>query len=575
MRGVAMAGLEGLVKRREEERRREEESRKEEERRREMFLEEARSMKAPERAADLVPFVSSAHADIPSQHKLEDDGRDGGGSELDEEEGSRGSWDTKNERSVYIGEEEEDGNEVAVGVYDENLGHQPSEEEASGDVESSNKPSSYNPFEASQEERDSKHHAAHVPPDHSDMDNFRLRQETLDLHAALQEQLKRNVKIEERHVSELEGLRETFLSSLEVKAREMKEKYMEAMAQVHKEHEQEKRRIVQELQERIAQLEEDALKSNQRHEEQLSDLQAALDAERAEKERERSMLVGRSPGEDRGSDGNGRREGYKPVGGGDEASMRLVDASVSGSGTERKRSVYKRVTLTRRTLDVSGYHESTTTICGVGLGFDMCRQGNFVIRKTLPGSSADLHEDVEVGDRIVAVDGIPTLGMEMEEVVGLIQGSAGTSVSLLIECDDANDSSCSSGHASTSMDSDKPSNVRHTTSQEEEDGLFDLIGEEWAEVLQHLEEEGGKERARQRLPLLLHVMKRQNCSNVQLRREVTQLKEQLRTFFIFQIRQEQMIARERDEAENLKKQLTALTRLVGGRPAEKDHVDHS
>eukprot|EP00960_Hanusia_phi_P040296 754376-Hanusia_phi.AAC.1 len=520
-----MPGLEGLVRRRDEERR-------------ERFLGEQddASFSAAERDSREAGDLGTSNGTA---------GKGGGGearttgSKLQEEEVRSSSCELEEELPREVPAENGKSNKTQPCPFSV----------PSPEADANENVSSYNPFETLQEDMAS-HHSPKITQNNAASaasGMLVLRQESLELHAALQGQLKRNMEIEERYITDVEQLRGNFMNSLEMKTEEMRKQHAEQIAQMEHEHEDEKKGIVRKFQERIEQLELDLQATKEQCRQEVLALQAALDGERAKQQHQGSKVSRVTTL--KGADLEDDEEDLKRAGGGEADGWVSVEASVCESEGRRRR-VYKRVSLTRRTLDVSDYDESTRSICGVGLGFDMCRGGSFVIRKTLPGSSADAHEEVAVGDRIVAVDGIPTWGLDMADVVSMIQGRAGTSVSLVIESDEEerNDSS-SCSHASSSMDSDKPSNMRNPMGIEEHRDFFDVVCEEWREVMEQLEEEEGKARVRERVLVLIEVMRKQSCSNLGLRREVKQLKEQLRTFFLFQIKQEQLIAQERREAE--------------------------
>lgn len=69
-----------------------------------------------------------------------------------------------------------------------------------------------------------------------------------------------------------------------------------------------------------------------------------------------------------------------------------------------------------------------------GIGAVIARDddgGHYVVRSTLPGSPAEA-AGLRPHDRIVAIDGAATDGMEMDDLVGRIRGPVGTTVSLTI-----------------------------------------------------------------------------------------------------------------------------------------------
>src|SRR5699024_6476281 len=68
---------------------------------------------------------------------------------------------------------------------------------------------------------------------------------------------------------------------------------------------------------------------------------------------------------------------------------------------------------------------------GVGLELRDGDGGPRVLRP-IPGSAAE-QAGIQIGDRVVAVDGVPTTGRPLADVVGRLRGPAGTRVALVYE----------------------------------------------------------------------------------------------------------------------------------------------
>ncbi|MGH2405963.1 MAG: S41 family peptidase [bacterium] len=62
----------------------------------------------------------------------------------------------------------------------------------------------------------------------------------------------------------------------------------------------------------------------------------------------------------------------------------------------------------------------------------MPREGRFYVRDVVPGSPAQA-AGVQQLDRIVRVDNVPTTGLQVEQLSGMIRGPAGTSVSIVFD----------------------------------------------------------------------------------------------------------------------------------------------
>jgi C-terminal processing protease CtpA/Prc len=68
---------------------------------------------------------------------------------------------------------------------------------------------------------------------------------------------------------------------------------------------------------------------------------------------------------------------------------------------------------------------------GVGLELHESQDGPHVLRP-LPGSAAE-HAGLQAGDRVVAVDGLPTAGRALADVVARLRGPPGSQVSVVLE----------------------------------------------------------------------------------------------------------------------------------------------
>lgn len=77
---------------------------------------------------------------------------------------------------------------------------------------------------------------------------------------------------------------------------------------------------------------------------------------------------------------------------------------------------------------ISAYPEE---FAGVGLELHDGEHGPHVVR-SLPGGSAE-QAGLRPGDRVVAVDGLPTAGRSLADVVARLRGPAGSQVSLVLE----------------------------------------------------------------------------------------------------------------------------------------------
>ncbi len=62
----------------------------------------------------------------------------------------------------------------------------------------------------------------------------------------------------------------------------------------------------------------------------------------------------------------------------------------------------------------------------------MPREGRFYVRDVVPGSPAQ-SAGMQQFDRIVRVDNVPTTGLQVEQLSGMIRGPAGTSVSIVVD----------------------------------------------------------------------------------------------------------------------------------------------
>lgn len=72
-----------------------------------------------------------------------------------------------------------------------------------------------------------------------------------------------------------------------------------------------------------------------------------------------------------------------------------------------------------------------TVADGVGnLSSRTARSQDFLVKQLVPGGSANLCGQIEVNDIVVAVDGTRIAGMQMEQVINLILGAEGTSVTI-------------------------------------------------------------------------------------------------------------------------------------------------
>jgi carboxyl-terminal processing protease len=70
------------------------------------------------------------------------------------------------------------------------------------------------------------------------------------------------------------------------------------------------------------------------------------------------------------------------------------------------------------------------TFSGVGIVL-MPREGRFFVRDVIPGTPAEA-AGVQALDQIVRIDNVPTAGLQSDQVVGMIRGPAGTSVSIVL-----------------------------------------------------------------------------------------------------------------------------------------------
>jgi carboxyl-terminal processing protease len=68
---------------------------------------------------------------------------------------------------------------------------------------------------------------------------------------------------------------------------------------------------------------------------------------------------------------------------------------------------------------------------GIGIVL-MPREGRFYVRDVIPGTPAE-EAGVKALDRIARIDNVPTAGMQIDQVAGLIRGPAGTSVTLTLD----------------------------------------------------------------------------------------------------------------------------------------------
>lgn len=68
---------------------------------------------------------------------------------------------------------------------------------------------------------------------------------------------------------------------------------------------------------------------------------------------------------------------------------------------------------------------------GIGAGLDITTADGVVVIGTLPNSPAE-KAGLKAGDRVIAVDGDPTLGKKLEDVIPHIRGPKGTTVTLTI-----------------------------------------------------------------------------------------------------------------------------------------------
>jgi carboxyl-terminal processing protease len=69
---------------------------------------------------------------------------------------------------------------------------------------------------------------------------------------------------------------------------------------------------------------------------------------------------------------------------------------------------------------------------GVGLEVEE-KARRFLVSKFVQGSTAEKSGSIQIGDRIIAIDGSPTTTMDLSEVVDQLQGTAGTYVTLTME----------------------------------------------------------------------------------------------------------------------------------------------
>lgn len=89
--------------------------------------------------------------------------------------------------------------------------------------------------------------------------------------------------------------------------------------------------------------------------------------------------------------------------------------------------------------DQSAARQIVESLTPVGIGVHLSMSGGLpMIQALLPGASADLSQQVQPGDRIVAVDQygngqfVGVQGMDLDKVVNLIRGEAGTSLRLQV-----------------------------------------------------------------------------------------------------------------------------------------------
>jgi C-terminal processing protease CtpA/Prc len=70
---------------------------------------------------------------------------------------------------------------------------------------------------------------------------------------------------------------------------------------------------------------------------------------------------------------------------------------------------------------------------GVGIGFSVDEEGNFVVSKLVSGGAAALSKQVKTGDVLVAVDGAELDDMSLKKLVKLLKGPVGSSVEVDLE----------------------------------------------------------------------------------------------------------------------------------------------
>ena len=91
----------------------------------------------------------------------------------------------------------------------------------------------------------------------------------------------------------------------------------------------------------------------------------------------------------------------------------------------------RMVSLVRQPLGPNSTTIGSDENVGVGLGF-VITDGAHIVSALAPNGSAEQSGQIQIGDTILSVDGIPAAGKDVDTLVGLIKGRRGTQVRLLI-----------------------------------------------------------------------------------------------------------------------------------------------
>ena len=96
----------------------------------------------------------------------------------------------------------------------------------------------------------------------------------------------------------------------------------------------------------------------------------------------------------------------------------------------RSPSRYGSQDYTPRAVPQSGRRQAQVNeaMCGIGVFIEASQNGLLTIKHVTPDGPASRMSEVQVGDFLVAIDGLTTLGMPMHQVRNMIVGRRGTSV---------------------------------------------------------------------------------------------------------------------------------------------------